>query len=192
MTKSFRDTLTFDHYDARRAQGLRSLVEDIYLRSYVEAISSGDLFHSPTEFMSRFDAYTRSPGFELVVARIEGKPAGQTWGWPLQVNARWWDALDLDDPTIDRDAFIAEDGTRTFALSEIMVCSEHTGRGIAHALHDELLSARPETRATLLVDPDNERAYERYHKWGWHRIGTMRPHWPDAPRFDVLVRALNS
>ncbi|WP_280269723.1 GNAT family N-acetyltransferase [Nocardia wallacei] len=181
-------TAEFEHYDARQAAELRDLVEQIYRSSYVEAIASGDPFDSPDAFMNRFDAYVEIPGYELVVARVDGEPAGQTWGWPLQRNAAWWSALRLDDPSIDRDAFTAEDGTRTFALSEIMVCAEHTGRGIARALHDELLGSRPEKRATLLVEPDNERAYARYQKWGWRRVGTHRPHWPGAPEFDVLIR----
>nr|WP_083905257.1 GNAT family N-acetyltransferase [Nocardia transvalensis] len=167
------------------------MVEDIYRRSYVEAIASGDLFDSPDEFMARFDAYTdpaRSRGFELVVARIEGEPAGQTWGWPLLPNAAWWRNLELEEG--DRGEFTAETGVRTFALSEIMVCQEYAGRGVAHALHDELLGGRSERRATLLVEADNTRAYRAYRKWGWRRVGHLRPGWPEAPRLDVLVREL--
>ncbi|MFE6861885.1 GNAT family N-acetyltransferase [Nocardia sp. NPDC057668] len=181
-------TPSFEHYSATRARELRAVVEDIYRRSYTEAIASGDPFDSPTEFMNRFDAYTdprRSSGFELVLARVDDKPAGQTWGWPLPANARWWEQLTLDEGDI-RD-FTLEDGSRTFALSEIMVCAEHTGQGLARALHDELIGSRPEQRATLLVEPDNDRAYAAYLKWGWHRVGSLRPQWENAPKFDVLI-----
>ena len=68
-----------------------------------------------------------------------------------------------------------------------MVRREWTGQGIAHALHDELLRRRPETRATLLVEPDNTRAYRAYVSWGWKRVAQLRPGWPDAPIFDVLI-----
>ncbi|MGX1805428.1 GNAT family N-acetyltransferase [Nocardia sp. NPDC055321] len=183
--------LTFEHCSATRAREIREVVEDIYRRSYVDAIASGDSFESPAEFMRRFEAYTdpdRGSGFELVLAHVNGAPAGQTWGWPLGVNARWWSGLVLDEG--DHDEFIAEDGTRTFALSEIMVCAEYTGHGLARALHDKLLAARSERRATLLVQPANERAYKAYRKWGWRKVGALRPSWPDAPHFDVLIREL--
>ncbi|MGW1739720.1 GNAT family N-acetyltransferase [Nocardia sp. NPDC001965] len=182
---------TFQHVTAEQARDLRATVENIYRRSYVDAIASGDPFDSPAEFMRRFDAYTdpaRDRSFELVVVSVGGVPVGQSWGWPLQSGAAWWDALVLDDR--DPVEFTAETGDRTFALSEIMVCAEHTGRGLARALHDELLAGRPEQRATLLVEPDNERAYARYRKWGWYRVGWQRPGWADAPRFDVLMRDL--
>ncbi|MGO4613147.1 GNAT family N-acetyltransferase [Nocardia sp. 2YAB30] len=184
--------LEFTRYTADQARQLRELVDDIYRRSYVEAIASGNLFDTSAEFLNRFDAYTSrsDTGFELVVARIHGKAAGQTWGWPLPPNARWWEGLRLNDSSADPAAFAAEDGRRTFALSEIMVCSEYTGQGIGRALHDELMGGRPEQRATLLVELDNTRAYERYKSWGWHRVGTLRPSWPDAPEFDVLIREL--
>ncbi|MGI5220131.1 GNAT family N-acetyltransferase [Nocardia sp. CA-290969] len=183
--------MTFEHFTAAQARDLRRTVEDIYRRSYTDAIASGDPFDSPAEFMRRFDAYTdpaRDRTFELVVAYVDGVPAGQSWGWPLPPGAAWWNGLRLDDG--DHEEFTAETGDRTFALSEIMVCAEHTGRGLARALHDELLRGRSEQRATLLVEPDNERAYARYRKWGWYRVGWLRPSWEDAPRFDVLMHDL--
>ncbi|MBF6135896.1 GNAT family N-acetyltransferase [Nocardia otitidiscaviarum] len=183
--------LAFRHCSATQARELRDVVEDIYRRSYVDAIASGDPFDSPTEFMHRFDAYTdpgRGSGFELVMATVHGETAGQTWGWPLPPNTRWWEGLTLDEGDID--AFTVEDGARTFALSEIMVCQEYTGHGLARRLHDELLGSRSEQRATLLVEPDNTRAYAAYRKWGWRKVGSLRPHWPDAPQFDVLLYPL--
>ncbi|WP_084485610.1 GNAT family N-acetyltransferase [Nocardia beijingensis] len=184
------DGLKFEHYTADEARARREIVEHVYRRSYVDAIASGDPFDSPSEFMRRFDSYTgpRGSGFAYVLARVDGEPAGQIWGWPLPPNARWWTGLHLDSSDVEE--FTAEDGRRTFGLSEIMVCAEYAGRGIARALHDELLGSRTEQRATLLVEADNERAYQRYRRWGWERVGWLRPSWPDAPRFDVLIREL--
>ncbi|MEV6767338.1 hypothetical protein AB0N05_01770 [Nocardia sp. NPDC051030] len=110
--------LTFNHYTASRARGIRDTVESIYRSAYIDAIDSGDVFVAPDAFMRRFDAYTepRAGSFELVVGHIDGVPAGQTWGWPLTSNSRWWTNLSLDSG--DRTAFTTEDGTRTFALSE--------------------------------------------------------------------------
>ncbi|WP_024800641.1 GNAT family N-acetyltransferase [Nocardia sp. BMG51109] len=185
-------TPEFTHYNAAQARALRGVVEDVFRRAYVDAIASGDLFESPAEFMKRFDAYThpRSAGFELVVARIDGKPEGQAWGWPLSPTAGWWTNLRLDEGEGDRAEFTTENGTRTFALSEIMVSEEHTGQGLAHALYDELLRGRTEQRVTLLVEPDNTRAYTAYRKWGFRRVGSLRPSWPGAPTLDVLVHNL--
>ncbi|WP_236566584.1 GNAT family N-acetyltransferase [Nocardia sp. CY41] len=183
--------LDFQHYTADQARELRDDVERIFRDSYVDAIESGEEFESPEAFMRRFDAYTdpaRAGAFELVIARLDGELCGQAWGWPLTAKTAWWDGLRLDDD--DHAAFTAENGSRTFAFSEIMVRKQFTCKGVARALHDELLAGRPEQRATLLVRLDNRRAYDRYRRWGWYRVGTLRPDWPDAPQFDVLMRAL--
>ncbi|MCP2316655.1 Acetyltransferase (GNAT) family protein [Nocardia amikacinitolerans] len=188
-------TVEFGYLDAEQARTIRPTVEDIYRRSYVEAIASGDPFHSPEQFMHRFDSYTdpaRGSGFAMVFVVIGGEPAGQTWGWTLGPNAAWWKRFQPDTGIADRDDFITEDGTRTFALSEIMVCAEYTGCGLARDLHDELLGSRPERRATLLVEPTNERAYAAYRKWGWTRAGVLTPSWPNAPTFDVLIKDLDT
>ena len=71
-----------------------------------------------------------------------------------------------------------------------MVRSRFAGRGVAHALHDELLSSRQEKRATLLVEPENTVAYRAYTSWGWQHVAQLRPEWPDAPLFDVLMLVL--
>ncbi|MGY1927868.1 GNAT family N-acetyltransferase [Nocardia gipuzkoensis] len=183
--------IDFQHHTAAQARELRDEVERIFRDSYVDAIESGEEFESPEAFMHRFDAYTgpaRASAFESVIARLDGELCGQAWGWPLTAKTAWWDGLRLDEG--DHTAFTAENGSRTFALSEIMVRKQFTGRGIARALHDELLAGRPEQRATLLVRPDNHRAYDNYRRWGWYRVGTLRPSWPEAPRFDVLMRGL--
>lgn len=182
--------LTFHRYDAAGARAHRDLVEDVFRRSYSAAIADGDPFEAPEAFMSRFDAYTapdRSGGFELVTVTIDDTVVGQTWGWPLTPSSGWWRGLHLDDPTSDQAAFVDESNHRTFALSEIMVAIAYTGQGVAHSLHDELLATRTEERATLLVDPENLNAYTAYRKWGWTRVGTLTPDWPDAPTFDVLI-----
>ncbi|MEU1982075.1 GNAT family N-acetyltransferase [Nocardia sp. NPDC019395] len=174
----------FGHLDARE---IRDTVQDVYARAYAESIASGDPFESLEAAMRRFDAYTSGSGFDLVVLYFDGEAVGQAWGWPLNENSRWWNGLRLDE---EEPEFTTEDGARTFALSEIMVAREHTGRGHARALHDELLGGRGERRATLLVDPTNEHAYSRYRKWGWSRVGALRPGWEAAPTFDVLIHAL--
>ncbi|MFI6312272.1 GNAT family N-acetyltransferase [Nocardia fusca] len=177
----------FRRFDHLGGHEIRDTVQDVYVRAYAEAIATGDSFESLEASMDRFDAYLRAPGFDLAVLYLDGEPIGQAWGWPLGENTAGWDGLQLDD---DDPEFTREDGTRTFGLSEIRVVPEHTGRGYARALHDELLGARREQRATLLVDPSNERAFARYRRWGWCRVGVQRPSWDGAPEFNVLIRTL--
>ncbi|MDQ2881145.1 MAG: GNAT family N-acetyltransferase [Actinomycetota bacterium] len=179
--------VNFHRFGVAEARGLRDTVEAVYTRSYVAAITSGDPFDSIEAFMHRFDSYASQPNFDLVVAYRDGEAIGQTWGWPLTERTQWWAGL-LSEPEPD---FTNEDGNRTFALSEIMVSQEWTGRGIAHALHDELLLARTESRATLLVEPENATAYRAYLHWGWRRVAQSRPGWDNAPTFDVLVLTLD-
>lgn len=180
------DNLEFRRYDAAEAHELRDVVEEIYSRSYTDAIAHGGPFHSAEAFMTRFDHYVGLDGFDLVVAYHKGEPAGQTWGWPLGPDTGWWDGL----LTEVEPGFTDEDGKRTFAFSEIMVREDLAGQGIAHKLHDELLAARPESRATLLVEPDNTTAYRAYARWGWQKVAQLRPDWPDAPIWDVLILPL--
>lgn len=180
--------VAFRRYDAAGAREIRSTVEFVYKDSYIDAIASGHPFESVETFMRRFDVYTAGAGFDLVVAYRDGEPAGQTWGWSLTARGgtAWWGGLQAEPEP----GFTREDGKRTFALSEIMVRQAHTGQGIAHALHDELLSKRTEQRATLLVEPDNATAYRAYLYWGWWKVAQLRPGWPDAPMFDVLITRL--
>ncbi|MGH3721557.1 MAG: GNAT family N-acetyltransferase [Pseudonocardiaceae bacterium] len=144
---------------------------------------SGDPFDSVEVFMHRFDSYASQSNFDLVVAYRGHEAIGQAWGWPLTEHSRWWEGL----PSEPEPGFTHENGRRTFAFSEIMVSHEWTGKGTAHALHDHLLSARPESRASLLVEPENNRAYRTYLHWGWRKVGQLCPGWDDAPTFDVLI-----
>src|SRR5260370_34657801 len=125
--------LTFRRYSGPAARDVGATVEAIYRDSYTSE-QQADPFNSPETWMRRFEAYTSGSGFELVIGYAQGEPAGQAWGWPLTARSRWWTGL-VSEP---EPGFTSEDGTRTFALSEIMVRSHLVGRGVAHALHDEL------------------------------------------------------
>jgi GNAT superfamily N-acetyltransferase len=178
--------VTFRRYNADEARQLRDVVGEIHARSHVEAIASTSPFDSVEAFMCRFDSYAANPDLDLVIAYRGEEAIGQTWGWPLTERTRWWEGL-LAEP---EPGFTHETGRRTFALSEIMVPQEHAGKGVAHSLHDHLLSARQESRATLLVRPANARAYRAYLRWGWRKVAQLRPGWDDAPTFDVLILSL--
>jgi GNAT superfamily N-acetyltransferase len=178
--------LEFRRYDASTVLSATATVEAVFRGAYIQALEEGDPFGTPEAFMTRFASYARNPGIDLVAAVENGEPVGQAWGWPLTANNRWWEGLAAEPEP----GFTNENGTRTFALSEIMVIREHTGQGIAHALHDELLRGRCEQRATLLVRPANTTAYTAYARWGWRKASQLRPHWPGSPLFDVLMLPL--
>jgi ribosomal protein S18 acetylase RimI-like enzyme len=108
------------------------------------------------------------------------------FGYTLPESARWWHGLTTPvDP-----ALIAETGERTFALCELMVHPDWQRHRIAQALHNELLSHRAEERATLLVREDNIAAQTAYARWGWAKIGKLKPY-PDSPHYDALVFQLD-
>ncbi|MEU9891164.1 GNAT family N-acetyltransferase [Sphaerisporangium sp. NPDC051011] len=169
--------------DAAEARRHRDLVADIHRDAYADRIAAGEEFDSEQAFMTRFEAYTSRHGFDLILAYCDDTPVGQIWGWPLPVQNRWWEGLESEPEP----GFTREDGSRTFALSEIMVRPAWRGQGIAHALHDTLLADRTEQRATLLVRPDNTIAYTAYTRWGWRKAARLRPGWSGAPLMDVLI-----
>jgi GNAT superfamily N-acetyltransferase len=174
----------FTRHDPAEAEKiLDSVIVPVYVASHQEVIDQP--FYSATRFAERFPGYAKAPGFEIVIAYIDGQPVGQAFGYALPVNARWWDGLTTPVP----DGFTAETGSRTFAFNELMVVPEWQGRGVAHALHDALLDGRAEERATLLVREDNDSAQRAYARWGWRKAGKAQP-FPDSPHFDVMVVAL--
>jgi ribosomal protein S18 acetylase RimI-like enzyme len=175
---------TFRHVDASSAEEiLESVVAPVYEASHADIIDNP--FYSTERFVKRVQGYVRAPGFELVAAYDGSTPVGLAFGFALPVNARWWEGL----TTPVHDGFTDETGERTFALNELMVVPARQGQGVAHALHDDLLGGRREERATLLVREDNTSAQQAYARWGWRKVGKLRPY-PDAPHFDAMVLPL--
>lgn len=177
-------TLEFSHHDASTTEGiLATVIGPVYEASHADVIA--DPFYSAERFIERVRGYLKAPGFALVAAYSDGTAIGLAFGYTLPPNARWWEGLTTAVP----DGFTAETGNRTFALNELMVTPEWQGRGVAHALHDELLGSRKVERATLLVRENNTAAQTAYARWGWQKVGKLRPY-PDSPHFDVLILPL--
>jgi ribosomal protein S18 acetylase RimI-like enzyme len=175
---------SFTHNDSGQAERIiDTVVVPLYEATHADVIDNP--FYSAERFAERVRGYMRAPGFEIVVADIEGRPVGQAFGYTLPQKPRWWDGL----TTLVSPELITETGNRTFALCELMVHPEFQRHGIARSLHDELLYKRAEERATLLVRADNTAAQSAYAKWGWTKMATLRPY-PDAPNYDALILAL--
>jgi hypothetical protein len=84
---------------------------------------------------------------------------------------------------------VVETGSRTFALSELMVVESIRGTGVAKQVHDELWRPRHEEQVTLLAERAHPRVRARYEEWGYQWLGELRP-FPDAPLYDAMVLPL--
>ena len=177
---------TLHTYDAHGAKKLLdSVIIPVYEDVYAEEIKSNP-FYSVERFLSRFKSYVAAPGFALCTARNEsGETLGYMFGYSLGPGGRWWNGLLSKVP----EGFTSEDGQRTWAVNEVMVLGKARRLGVATALHNELLGSRKESRATLLVDPENAPAQAAYLSWGWTVVASLQP-FPDSPKYLSMVRSL--
>jgi ribosomal protein S18 acetylase RimI-like enzyme len=175
--------LGIQFHDADGMHQLRVELLDVYSEAYAARLDQP--FSAPPRFWERLEAYAGRSGFSLVTGRLSGELVAYTLGFTLPAGSGWWRGLRGEvDPKL-----IEEDGSRTFALTEMMVRPAYQRRGYARALHDALLADRPEQRATLLVRPDNVAARSAYLSWGWYKVGDLQP-FDDAPVFEAMVRKL--
>jgi GNAT superfamily N-acetyltransferase len=176
---------SFKHYDADSARPMHSRLVEVYLEVYA---AEGGEFYSENRIREQLGSHMGAEGWELVAAWAGGDLAAYAYGFPLPRESGWWRGLLTP---VDPGA-IEETGSRTFALSELLVREPWRGRGLGHALHDELLTGRREERATLLVEQDNETALAAYTRWGWEMFGKLRPSWAGAPELDALILPLRA
>ncbi|MFH8753921.1 GNAT family N-acetyltransferase [Streptomyces rimosus] len=173
------------HYDHRHAAELRPLLLEVYGEVYAEAAKT-DPFATVDRFAQGLDAWSAKPGWTCVVGYDGDQPVGYAYGAPLVVGAPWWGGLLADvDPDL-----IEETGSRTYALSELMVRVPWRKTGVSKQLHDALLEGRPEERATLLVDQSHPKVHALYESWGWQKLGDLRPRLPNAPVFHAMLLPL--
>lgn len=175
------EPLVMERHCADELSRNENAIKALYVATYPDSLD--DSFFGVDRFISRVRGYSKAPGFEFVLGTVDGEVVGLALGYPLPPEARWWQGL----TTPVEPGLIDEDGTRTFALCELMIRPGWQGEGIGHRLHDELLFKRPERRATLLAEEDNESALRAYRQWGWRVIGKLRPSWPDAPQLMALI-----
>lgn len=171
--------LTFTHHDASSAADLVDRLVAVYL----DAHADDGPFYTEERYRRQLAGHMPAPGWSGITASTGAALVGYAYGFPLQPSTRWWQGLTTPVP----DGFTSEDGRRTFALSELLVRPAWRRRHVAKALHDQLLGARPEQRATLLARPDNAPAQAAYANWGWQKVARLHPDWDHAPHFDVLV-----
>jgi len=138
--------VTFLRFDAGTAS--RFVGDLVALQQEIYADAEPREFFSEDRYRRQLASHMKASGWDLVAAYQGDELVGYAYGFPLQPDTGWWNGLLTTLP----DHEITETGHRTFALSELMVRVAWRGRGIGRALHDRLLSARREVRATLLVE----------------------------------------
>ncbi|MFJ2406685.1 GNAT family N-acetyltransferase [Streptomyces xanthochromogenes] len=177
--------LDIRHYDHHQAAEIRQLLLDVYAEVYADAAKT-DPFATVERFAQGLDGWSRRPGWTCVVGYDQDQPAGYAYGAPLPEGAPWWGGLLTEVPA----DVVEETGTRTYALSELMVRAPWRKTGMARQIHDALLDARTEERATLLVDQEHPKVHRLYKSWGWQTLGDLRPRIPDAPLFHAMLLTL--
>jgi GNAT superfamily N-acetyltransferase len=176
--------LKLQNYDAAQAEEIIDQLVAIYL----DAHARDGAFYNENRFRRQLSGHMKVAGWTLVAASVADEMVGYIYGFPLPPTTRWWEGIQTSVPA----GFTDEDGRRTFALSELLVRPAWQRRGIARALHDELIGSRSEERATLLARPDNAPAQAAYAAWGWQKVAKLRPSWENAPLFDVLIHPVTS
>ncbi|MFJ2752805.1 GNAT family N-acetyltransferase [Streptomyces sp. NPDC087297] len=170
------------HFTHLQAAELRPLLLDVYAEVYADEAKS-DPFASVERFGAGLDGWSRREGWTCVIGYDGDQAVGYAYGAPLPARAPWWGGL---LSTVPEDV-VAETGTRTYALSELMVRVPWRKTGTARQLHDALLAGRLEERATLLVDQSHPKVHALYASWGWTTLGDLRPRIPDAPLFHAML-----
>jgi ribosomal protein S18 acetylase RimI-like enzyme len=138
------------------------------------------------EFTRRFRVQCRQPGFVLAEARSGGYLVGYAAGMPLRPSTSWWRALTTPLP----EEVITEYPGRTFSVIDLAVRAAWRRQGIGHTLHDLLLRARREERATLVVWPEATAAQHAFQSWGWRKVARTRDSGAESSVADVLVTDL--
>jgi GNAT superfamily N-acetyltransferase len=177
--------IAFQMVDRKEASAHLAELCALYSEVYAEPPYEWGYDHADL-FAERFEVQCRQDGFALVEARDGHELAGAAFGVTLRPSTPWWHDLTTALPA----EVTTERSGRTFALVEMLVRARWRRQHIARAMHDLLLTDRPEERATLTVLPAALPAQAAYRKWGWRKVTQKRNPLPGSPLFDVLVKPL--
>jgi GNAT superfamily N-acetyltransferase len=176
--------ITFQLLGGKQAAEHASELQALHAQVYAEPPYRCD--DDAALFARRFAVQRRQPGFALAEARHGGYLVGYASGIRLRPSTAWW--RDLTTP-LPEDLTTEHPG-RTFAVADLLVRASWRRQGIAAALHDLLLSGRPEERATLTLLPAATPAQHAFRAWGWHKVARTRDPRPGSPVCDVLLTPL--
>ncbi|MEU9174916.1 GNAT family N-acetyltransferase [Streptomyces sp. NPDC048420] len=173
------------HFTSADAAELRKTLMDVYQEVYADSIAD-DPFNGVERFGRGLDGWSSRPGWTCTVAYDGDQVVGYAYGAPLPEGAVWWRGLLTPVP----EHVVRETGTRTYAISELMVRVPWRKTGVSRRLHDELLDNRKEGRATLLVRSSHPKVKALYESWGWKALGELIPRIESAPKFDAMLLKL--
>ncbi|GAA2338573.1 GNAT family N-acetyltransferase [Streptomyces cuspidosporus] len=176
-------TVELRRYGRADLNAIRQPLTDVYAEVYSARLS--DPFFSIERFEERLKGHVSREPWEVVIGWDGDEPVGYAYGSPLPPRSRWWAGMLEPLP----EEMTREDGARTMALCELMVRQPWRKTGIAHRIHEELLSGRAEERVTLLVEPTHPKVKALYESWGYENIGDQQP-FPDAPVYATMLRIL--
>ncbi|EGX59655.1 GCN5-like N-acetyltransferase [Streptomyces zinciresistens K42] len=158
-------------------------IREVLLDVHDEVYAGVDDPLAPREAFSKFvDSWSSKDGFACVVGYDQGEPVGYAYGAPLSGATTWWERVTPPLPGM----LASETGTRTFALSELMVRGPWRGTGASRQIHDELVRERPEERVTLLVHKDHLKVRALYERWGYRTVGETVP-FEGAPELCAML-----
>ncbi|MFM9447344.1 GNAT family N-acetyltransferase [Streptomyces acidiscabies] len=175
MTTDF-SLVRYGHADAGT---IRKLLLDVHDEVYEGA---DDPLADRSTFAEFVDSWSGRAGFACVVGYDQDEPIGYAYGAPLSDATTWWAMVTPHLPP----EFTAENGVRTFALSELMVRGRWRGTGASQAIHHELLRGRREERVTLLVHKAHRGVRALYETWGYQVMGEAVP-FEGAPELCAMV-----
>lgn len=176
-------TLTVTYYRAEDFEQIAPQLIEVYAEVY-EREAADDPFFTVERFTERLRAHASRPRWGCAFGDVDGEPVGYAYGFARTASYDWHGLI----TSAPADQLVETD-TRTFALCEVMVRAPWRGTGIAHTLHEELMSHRVEERSHLLVEQEHPRVRALYERWGYVPMGVMQPY-PDSPRYDSLIRPL--
>ncbi|MGW2600015.1 GNAT family N-acetyltransferase [Streptomyces klenkii] len=172
----------FDRASAATAhESLLDIHEDCY------AAAPGCSFDPRERFSWLLDAWSCRPAWACVIAYEGDTAVGCAHGAPLTDATSWWSYVVTPLPA----GFTQESGTRTFAVTDLMVRPQWRKTGTAARIHQELLAGRPEERATLLVDSTQPKVQSLYETWGYAPVGHTGP-FDHAEALTVMVQTLRT
>jgi ribosomal protein S18 acetylase RimI-like enzyme len=147
-----------ERYDEPNVDQIYDELVTLYVDTHRDL--AGNVFYTADRFKDFLVKQRAQPSFDLVAAWAGDRLIGAAFGF-------------------------SRPAKQQFQFCELLVTPDFQRQGIAKRLHDELLRARPEPQAVLLVRKDNTKAQAAYKKWGWTKIGDVQPT-PEAPNFDEL------
>ena len=176
MSRDIRD-LTLRHHGPEDSLALRDALVPIYATTHSHLLDQP--WYSPDDWWARLtDIYSRTRDFDLVTGWLGETVVGYAFGSPRDDGVLW--------PAIQAVLPQVTPGGPVYIFREFAVAPPVQRCGFGRLIHDELLRARGESAAHLLVRPDNIPALAAYRSWGWVRIGEAKP-FEDSPIFDAMT-----